>query len=196
LEDVLPEIERFGAVARSQEPEVEVIRSAANHLRHRLYDELENEFYFQIDRSEVRFYGNSALFGKLVAEKFKDVAYDIENAGNCLAVQQPTACVFHLMRAMEGALRLLSRRLKIKIGPKDTIGAILNKIDPKINAMPETTDVQKRKRERWAEARTNLFHVKQAWRDNSMHGRQRYDRPHAFAIFRAVETFMSHLASL
>jgi hypothetical protein len=62
--------------------------------------------------------------------------------------------------------------------------------------MPDKTEAKKRKKERWAEARANLFHVKQAWRDNSMHGKQVYDREHAYAIFRAVGTFMTHLASL
>ena len=136
------------------------------------------------------------LFGEAVAKKFKDAAYDIQKAGNCMALQQPTACVLHLMRVMEVALRVLGKKLKVKISPKATIGQILNDIDPKIKAMPETTEAQKRKRERWAEARTNLFHVKQAWRNKSAHGKERYTRPHAHEIFAAVKVFAAHLATL
>jgi hypothetical protein len=189
-----PELDRFqtalGIESLSQ------LSSRADHLRHRVLDELQNEYYFQVDRREVQFYGQKQLFGPQAAGKFKDAAYDIENAGNCLALQQPTACVFHLMRAMEVALRTLGRRLRVTIGPKDTLGKILNDIAPKINAMPDKTETQKRKKERWAEARANLFHVKQAWRDNSMHGKQVYTRQHAYDIFVAVRTFMTHLASL
>ena len=195
LNDALgPELDRF-QTALSVES-LSQLSSRADHLRHRVQDELENEWYFQVDRNEVRYYGKKDLFGPQVAKKFKAAAYDIEHAGNCLALQQPTACVFHLMRAMEVALRALGARLKHKVGPKDTLGKILNDISPKLNAMPDKTETQKRKKERWAEARANLFHVKQAWRDNSMHGKQIYDREHAYAIFRAVSTFMTHLASL
>ncbi|HZL30917.1 MAG TPA: hypothetical protein VFC54_07645 [Pseudolabrys sp.] len=189
-----PELDRFQTALTIES--LSQLSGRADHLRDRVQDELQNEWYFQVDRAEAQFYGKKTLFGDHVATKFKDAAYDIENAGNCLALQQPTACVFHLMRSMEVALRSLGTRLHVKIGPKDTIGKILNDITPKLNAMPDQTESQKRKKERWAEARANLFHVKQAWRDNSMHGKQRYDRAHAYAIFMAVRTFMAHLASL
>lgn len=165
-------------------------------MRNRIQDELQNVYYFQVDQKEVQFYGQKQLFGQQAANKFKDAAYDIENAGNCLALQQPTACVLHLMRAMEVALRTLGAHRKLKIGPKDTLGKILGDIAPKINAMPDKTEIQKRKKEQWAEARANLFHVKQAWRDNSMLGKQTDTRQHAYDIFVAVRTFMVHLASL
>lgn len=196
MQEVLAEIDRFGALISTDPVSIEDVKGSAHHLLHRILEELDSEHYFQIDRHEVRYYGKKELFGPQVSKKLKDAAYDIEHAGNCLALQEPTACVFHLMRAMEVALRSLSTRLKVKIGPKDTLGKVLNDIAPKINAMPDRTEVQKRKKERWAEARANLFHVKQAWRDNSMHGKQIYDREHAYAIFRAVGTFMTHLASL
>jgi hypothetical protein len=41
---------------------------------------LENEFYLQVDRAEVRFYDQQMLFGEAVAKKFKDAAYDIQSA--------------------------------------------------------------------------------------------------------------------
>ena len=189
-----PELDRFHAALQTES--LQKLGQRCDHLRNRIQDELQNEYYLQVDRAEVQFHDKPSLFGEFVAKKIKDAAYDIQNAGNCLALQQPTACVIHLGRAMEAALRQMGRRLHVTINPKDTWGAILKKIDPKIDAMPERTEAQKRKRERWAEARANLFHVKQAWRDNSMHGKQRYDRPHAYAIFVAVRTFISHLASL
>jgi hypothetical protein len=42
---------------------------------------------------------------------------------------------------MESALRHMGKRLHIPINPKDTFGQILKNIDPKINAMPEKTEV-------------------------------------------------------
>jgi hypothetical protein len=124
LQEVFPELERFQAILNTpgQRAQVEGIKAKAEHLRLRLCDELENEFYFQVDRQEVRFYGQKELFGPQVAKKFKDAAYDIEHAGNCLALQQPTACVFHLMRAMEVALRLLAHALSTRSARKIRLG--------------------------------------------------------------------------
>jgi hypothetical protein len=200
MEAILPELDRLNAFVTPPAglpfPPRLSIAQAIVHLISRVQDDLQQQFFFHLTQQDVRHYGQKDQFGPLVSKKFKAAAYDIENAGNCLALQQPTACVFHLMRAMEVALRTLGQRLRHKIGPKDTLGKILNDIAPKLNAMPDKTEVQKRKKERWSEARVNLFHVKQAWRDNSMHGKQIYDREHAHAIFRAVGTFMTHLASL
>jgi hypothetical protein len=200
MDGILPELDRLddfvSPAAGLPFPPRGSIAHSIVHLISRLQDDLQQQFFFHLTQQDVRYYGQKDQFGPQVAKKFKDAAYDIENAGNCLALQQPTACVFHLMRAMEVSLRTLGKRLKVRIGPKDTLGKILNDISPKLNAMPDRTENQKRKKERWAEARANLFHVKQAWRDNSMHGKKIYDREHAYAIFRAVSTFMTHLASL
>jgi len=196
LSEVLPEIDRFGGHLTDNRVRIEDVKGAASHLKYRLFDELENEHYLQVDRREVQFYDQDALFGIAASKKFRKASYDIKNAGNCLALQQPTASVLHLNRALEVTLRHLGRRLKVPIRPKDTFGKILNNIDPKINAMPEKTEAQKRRRERWAEARANLFHVKQAWRDNSMHPKTSYSRQHAYDIFVAVRTFIAHLATL
>ncbi len=187
-----PELDRFQAALQNEA--LPKLGQRCDHLRNRVQDELENEYYLQVDRREVQFYGQPALFGPQASKKFKKASYDIENAGNCLALQQPTACVLHLVRAMEAILRQMGQKLHVTINPKDTWGQILNHIDPQIRTMPERTESQKRKREQWAEARANLAHVKQAWRDNSMHGKQSYTRQHAYDIFVAVRTFIAHLA--
>jgi hypothetical protein len=116
LDDVLPEITRFESVLGPQ-VRIEDVAGRASNLKNRILDELQNEHYFQVARQDVKFYGQKALFGTVVARRFKNAAQDIESAGNCLALQQPTACVFHLMRAMEMATRQLGRKLKVTITP-------------------------------------------------------------------------------
>lgn len=166
------------------------------YVRDCLQTELKGRRLVLIDARQTELYDNPNSFGEVVARKFRDCAFDIMSAGNCLALGQPTACVLHLGRVMEVALRGLGKRLHITTGPRDTIGSVLNNMTPKISAMPEETVRQKAKKERWAEARVNLFHVKQAWRDNSMHGRRSYSEPHAQDIFSAIRVFMAHLATL
>ena len=90
LNDVLgPEIDRFQA-ALSYES-LSQISGRANHLRDRIRDELQNEWYFQVDRFDVRFHDKSDHFGPSVPAKFPKATEDIKNAGNCIALQQPDA---------------------------------------------------------------------------------------------------------
>jgi hypothetical protein len=70
LQEVMPELDRFQAVLNAP-PEIDDVKGKAEHLRLRICDELKNEFYFQIDRKEVLFYGNKMLFGDAVGKIFK-----------------------------------------------------------------------------------------------------------------------------
>jgi hypothetical protein len=47
-----------------------------------------------------------------------------------------------------------------------------------------------------SECRANLFHVKQAWRDESMHAKQRYSEAQAHQILERTKDFMQHLSTL
>jgi hypothetical protein len=171
------------------------VKGRATALRERLEQELENEFYFQVDRQEVQFYGQKTLFGDAVAKKFKGAAYDIENAGNCFALQQPTACVFHLMRAMEVVVRKLSKRLDVTITPQTTWRNMTGNMDAKIKAMPEKTEAQKRKKNDWEAARVNLHHVGSVWRNKTMHPAASYTRSQARDVLNATRVFVTDLCA-
>ena len=128
--------------------------------------------------------------------RFQDAHEDILGAAKCLAVGQGTACVLHLDRAMEVALKKLAAKLKLGIGPRDTWGSILSKMTPKIEKMPQKTQRQKDKRQAWSEARTHLVHIKEAWRDRPSYGREFYSPARAKEIFEAVRVFMHYLLDL
>jgi hypothetical protein len=189
-----PELDRFQA-ALSSEPHAK-LSQRCDHLRHRIQDELENEFYLQVDRQDVQFYDKPDLFGTQVTAKFSKATADIRNAGNCIALQQPDACVFHLMRAMEVAVRRLSQRLGVTIRPQTTWRQMTGNMDAKIKAMPDSTYKQKEKKNRWEAARANLHQVGSVWRNNTMHPAVSYSRSQARYIFDAVRVFMSALAEL
>lgn len=94
---------------------------------------IENDFtillskikFYYLSPSTAKLYGKPQLFGDLVAKKFPKASLDVECAGNCLALGEPTACVLHLNRVMEIAVRKLARKLKFEPKPKDTFGAVL-----------------------------------------------------------------------
>jgi hypothetical protein len=172
------------------------ISQAIIHLQSRIKDDLATQSFFHVKPEDVSFYGHSDLFGAAVAGKFKSAAQDIENAGNCLALGQATACVFHLMRAMEIAVRQLGKRLKVTITPQSTWRQLTGQMDDKIKKMPDATDVQKRKKNSWEEARANLHHVGSVWRNNTMHPATSYTPSQARDVLHAVRVFMNGLCAL
>jgi hypothetical protein len=78
---------------------------------------LENRFFYDLEPGLHGYYANPELFGGQVTVKFKESRDDIEHAGNCLALGEGTACVLHLVRALEVIVRHLGKRLKVTINP-------------------------------------------------------------------------------
>jgi hypothetical protein len=163
-------------------------------LSRRIEEDLRKRNFLFLTPEIHGFWGRKDAFD--LGEKFKEAHADIEAAGNCLAVAEGTACVMHLARAMDAALVKLGKKLKVPINPKDTWGVILNAMSGKINALPQRTQREKDKRDKWSEARVHLFHVKEAWRDRPMHAKQTYTPERAKEIYEAVRVFMAHFASL
>jgi hypothetical protein len=166
------------------------------HIRDDFMGHLRCKAFYHIRRDLVAYYSQEELFGPTVYRKFGKAREDIERAGNCLALGEPTACVLHLMRALEAVIARLAAKLKVPIDPRDTWGTILGKMDAAIKALPHATATQQRKKDLWSECRANLFHVKNAWRDPSMHPRRNYDEKQATQILTAVRAFLEQLAKL
>ncbi|MDR3500368.1 MAG: hypothetical protein P4L72_14210 [Parvibaculum sp.] len=189
LDSVLPEIDRLDFAIQPPQgitaSDLPQLSQSLHHLTMRIKDELESLFFFRVDGRDVPLYQAQEPFGSEVAEKFPKAVEDIQEAAKCLALQQSTACVFHLMRAMEVVVKRLGKRLGVKNVEKEW-GKILSDIDGAIRAMPDANEKDKRKKNRWSEARANLYHVKQAWRNETMHPKQTYTREQAHEVFAAI----------
>lgn len=166
-------------------------QQAVSDLNERVHDELESRVFLSLDNTEAKFYApKGPPFGAEVERAFPALSEDIESAGRCIAVGQSTAAVFHLMRAMEVAVGALAAKLGIGNIEREW-GKLLSDIDGKITNMPKGNE-----RDAWSEARANLYHVKQAWRNPTMHPKQTYTPEQAREIFAATKVFMAHLADL
>jgi hypothetical protein len=162
----------------------------------RFGDELAQHHYKAIAPEWVKYYGQDHLFGDWVSEKFPSARIDLKEAGNCYALERPTACVFHLMRAMEASIQKLGRRLGIAITPQTTWRRITGEMDAKIKAMPEQTPRQKKQKDAWSEARANLHHVGQVWRNNTMHPARDYTMSQAKDVIDAIRVSMQSLCEI
>ncbi len=168
-----------------------------NDIRDRLRDELRGTMFFVMENEHKRFYqGTLDWFEFDVAEKFSNsAAEDIEEAGKCLALGRGTACVFHLMRAMEGAVQKLGDKLNVTVIDKHNKelpwGPIVANIAAAVERMP-----QGKHRDQWSETCTLLYHAKQAWRNDTMHPKETYTTEQAKGVLDAVRTFLRQLATL
>jgi hypothetical protein len=53
-----------------------------------------------------------------------------------------------------------------------------------------------KKKDEWSHCHANLYHVKQAWRNPTMHPRETYTQEQAREVFATVRTFMEQLQTL
>ncbi len=167
------------------------LRRLLGELHQRMADELADRQFLCLPPENIHLYKQSSPpFGQAVDDAFPLCAEDISEASKCLALGRSTATVFHLMRAMEGAVAALSTKLNIP-NPDREWGKLLSDITAKIEAMPKGA-----LRDLWSESRTHLYHVKQAWRNNTMHPKQTYTPAEAKGIYEAVKVFMNHLTRL
>lgn len=129
-------------------------------------------------------YDDAPAFGVEVDDAFPTAAAEISEAAKCLAFQRPTATVFHLMRAMELAVQKLAERLGIPKIEKEW-GKLLSDISKEIESMPKGSA-----RNAWSSIHVHLYHVKQAWRNDTMHPKTTYTENEAENVFEAVKIFM------
>lgn len=94
------------------------------------------------------------------------------------------------MRAMELVVRRMAEQLGIAKVDKEW-GKLLSDIRNGVEAMPRGSV-----RDAWSEALSLLYHVKQAWRNSTMHPNGTYSEGEAKTVFDAVCSFVRHLVLL
>ena len=98
--------------------------------------------FFRLTIEESKHVGHAMLFGKGVSDAFPSESsrFEIEESGNCFALGRYTACVFHLMRALEKGLKALADDLEVDFPPQMPIEyevwqTIIERIEKKIDEL-------------------------------------------------------------
>lgn len=156
------------------------------------HDEMEARLLFVVEPGQAEYYSDEArLFGEAVEDSFPSASQEISDAGKCRALGRWTACVLHLMRALEPALNALAAH--VDVAPDQNWNNALNQIDAKLKAITKATNGSAD--EQWAsEASAHFRVIKNAWRNHAAHGRARYDKEQAVAIYDNVRSLMRTLA--
>jgi hypothetical protein len=170
------------------------------YLREAMEDDLKDRIVFFPEQSKVQFYGRPKLFGDATFDAFEHLRKDIIAAGNCYATDNHTACVFHLMRIIEQAVRMLARRFRVKVKrPLDYEDwkAIAKGLNIKLENLRNSTRGAKREKELafYNDAADRCQFFKELWRDNVMHSRTNYEEHQATDIFFRVRGFVELLAA-
>jgi hypothetical protein len=169
-------------------------------LNERIVDELgERKFLFVLQQKE-KYYSQTEIFGVDVGKKFPKISEDVTRAGSCYALGQNTACVFHLMRAMEHCVQRFGRKLKISIDPtRKNWYEIMEHVNGQIKAMPggsSSSKAQVAKKQKYAMAASRLDHVRIVWRNDVMHPKSTYDDQEALEVLTSVGEFLKSAAAL
>jgi hypothetical protein len=185
--------ERFGDGAI----DATALEESIKDLEDIIGDELKRRTFMFIPPERTRYFASKPpAFGELVLSKYPEMTADIVDACWCLGFERPTAAVFHLMCITELGIRRLAKRLGV---PKDKVlhktwKQIFDEINPEIQKLPYVSPKQRARRDRYSEALAHLRNVKDAWRNQTMHSRRRYNQEEAEAIFQNVKTFTQFLA--
>lgn len=170
------------------------LRDDVRELKSRLEDELDAKVFLHVPPEKAQYYDQKELFGVAVNERFPKAIRDIERAGNCLALDEGTATVFHLMRVMEVGLAALAQSLAIPYAPN--WASYLDRIQKRISERYEVKGIDwKRDEKVYRDISSDLITIKQAWRNPIMHVDRDFSIEEAVEIFRAVQSFMQRLAA-
>ncbi len=176
-----------------QTPPGEISRLSLE-LRGRLVDELQGQFFFYLTRKEAIRWKDTQPFGGEVFEHFPSAIIEIEEASKCLALERSTAAVFHLMRAMEVALKATAGELGVAYAP--SWEPYLKQIQDRIDQKWRKKGIKwKRDEPFFRDVLGHLQAVKVAWRNPTMHVINQYTLEQAEDIFNTVRVFMRHLAT-
>jgi len=153
-------------------------------------------YFLMLTADEAEFYEQPAgpMFGPEVDARFPDARFDIAAAHRCAALGQPTAAVFHALRAAELALQLLARRLRIQRAEMKEWGQLLKRIDGVLRHMEPRTSKRDKRLAYYSQARTEFAAFNAAWRRHVAHGRETYDQHQAMSVLTHVKALMQQLA--
>jgi hypothetical protein len=191
--------ERIGGPTRV---DVAEFQTEIRHVRETLEQESKERGYVQILPDRLAFFMQDALFGKSVKRAFPGASYDIQEAGNCFAVELSTAAVFHLMRAAEYGLRALARDRRVRLPKKEVLDlatweAIIKQLEDAeiaIQGYPKTL-AREAQFEFYHGAMMEFKRFKNKFRNRIMHTREDYDSDEATSALNHVREFMKILAS-
>ena len=161
--------------------------------------ELSSAWFLMISAEEREFYEQrEPAFGAAVASAFAKASDDVSAASRCFALEEWTACVFHLMRVLEHGLRALAATvgLPTEAMRHENWKNIIDQIERKIREMESLPKSPEKvsKIQFLSEAAIQFRYFKDSWRNHVSHAHASYDRHSGYPVWLHVKAFMQHMA--
>lgn len=154
----------------------------------------EDERVMICDPNRAKYYElDGDPFGKDVFHAFSSAAYDVAEASKCLALDRGTACVMHLMRAVEVTLKALATT--VGVPTQVDWGSYIREIDKEIEKRVKASGRRTPDEEFYSQLVVRFDNLKRAWRNPSMHVQDKYTPEEAELAYLAMKSFMQHLAA-
>jgi hypothetical protein len=169
------------------------VREMLTQLQERIHDELRSELVLHVPKDRSSLFQEHKLFGDEVHTAFPSAAFDIEEAGKCLALARATACVMHLSRAVEVALRTVATELHLP--HRNDWGRHIADIETELAKRYKQAGARTPDELFYSEAVSQIDHIKTAWRNSTMHVDRIYTEEIAHDIFTAIKALLRHLAT-
>jgi hypothetical protein len=191
------QLERLQNIVPDKIYSLDVIRDRLAEFGNNVAVELTSPRFYMIPADRSIYYEKpQQAFGQVACDYYSDAKRDIEGAGRCFALDQWTACVFHLMRVLEHGLRDLNQRLGLPDGDQENWKNILDRAVKAITAMEQLPKTHQRDDDIhfYSHAASNFRLFKDAWRNYVSHSHTDYDEREAIQVWNSVSQFMNEMA--
>jgi hypothetical protein len=175
-------------------PTADQVNRSVEELHNRINDEIWPILLMYLTPEQVEWYKKQDAFGEDVAKKFPSAGFDIEEASKCYALGRDTACVMHLMRALEIGMRGLAQHIEVSIENNPTWTNVLDKIDDEIKK-PYKKSIWNTAESEWFSDAAKHIRTYVKARNRTQHPDKKYTPEEARRIFDAVCELMQHLAT-
>jgi hypothetical protein len=167
-----------------------------------LREAIDNELYKRkallLAEDDNKYFNKQQPFGQIVYGNFESARKDIREACNCYALDRPTACVFHLTRALEAGLKALAVYIGAPFADinSENWETIINGIEGEIKRIRQNPRSSQKASdlEFYSGAAKQFRYFKEHWRNPIDHFRGSYDKPQALSALSHVGEFMRHIA--
>jgi hypothetical protein len=178
-------LDRLSNVYRNSQPtSADELTRHIHECLHRLQDELAEPRFYTVAPHKLEFLRQYPPFFPVeITSTFPATNKELLEASRSYAFERNTACVFHLMRALEIVLKAFAQKIGVTFESRNW-GEIIASVEPKLD--PKNIED--------SEVLAYLRSVKNTWRNSTMHVERDYDEEQAFDILRNAKNFMIHVA--
>lgn len=180
------------------------LRTQAKVLREAIESELQYRRFAYVPTGNALLHDKFALNWDAIWSRFPASKEDSLRAADCYALEQDTACVFHLMRVSEIGLRAIAKKMRVTLKDKGkpmpvefaTWDKVINGIRTKITqAHAMSKSVRRAKQlQFYSDAADRCTYIRDIWRNEAAHTRKNYNHGEALGVLTRVREFMELLA--